>query len=108
LNIHPSLLPAFPGLHVQKKALNHGVKFSGCTVHFVDEGVDTGPIIIQAVVPVLDNDTENSLSERILKQEHKIYSRAIQLFAEGRLTIEGRHVFTISGKTDTEEFLINP
>ena len=108
LNIHPSLLPAFPGLHVQKKALNHGVKFSGCTVHFVAEGVDTGPIIIQAVVPVLDNDTENSLSERILKQEHKIYSRAIQLFAEGRLTIEGRHVFTISGKTDTEEFLINP
>jgi len=108
LNIHPSLLPAFPGLHVQKKALNHGVKFSGCTVHFVDEGVDTGPIIIQAVVPVLDNDTENSLSERILKQEHRIYSRAIQLFAEGRLTIEGRHVFTISGKTDTEEFLINP
>ena len=87
LNIHPALLPAFPGLHVQKAAIEHGVKFSGCTVHFVDEGMDTGPIIIQAVVPVLDNDTEDSLSERILKQEHKIYSRAIQLFAEGRLRI---------------------
>jgi phosphoribosylglycinamide formyltransferase-1 len=108
MNIHPSLLPAFPGLQVQKKALNHGVKFSGCTVHFVDEGMDTGPIIIQAVVPVLDNDTEDSLSERILKQEHKIYSRAIRLYAEGRLNIEGRHVFATSGKTDPEDFLINP
>ncbi len=108
LNIHPALLPAFPGLHVQKAALEHGVKFSGCTVHFVDEGMDTGPIIIQAVVPVLDNDTEESLSERILAQEHKIYSRAIQLFAEGRLKIEGRRV-TVSGKeTSDDEFLINP
>jgi phosphoribosylglycinamide formyltransferase-1 len=108
MNIHPSLLPAFPGLHVQKKALNHGVKFSGCTVHFVDEGMDTGPIIIQAVVPVLDNDTEDGLSERILKQEHKIYSRAIQLFAEGKLTIEGRRVI-VTGMTDKkDEFLMNP
>ena len=88
LNIHPALLPAFPGLHVQKAALDHGVKFSGCTVHFVDEGMDTGPIIIQAVVPILDNDTVDSLSERILKQEHKIYSRAINLYAEGRLMID--------------------
>lgn len=92
LNIHPSLLPAFPGLHVQKAAIDHGAKFSGCTVHFVDEGMDTGPIVIQAVVPVLDNDTEDSLSERILKQEHKIYSRAIQLYAEGKLTVAGRRV----------------
>ncbi len=108
MNIHPSLLPAFPGLHVQKKAINYGVKFSGCTVHFVDEGVDTGPIIIQAVVPVLDSDTEDNLSERILMQEHKIYSRAIQLFAEGRLTVEGRRVI-VAGLTDKkDEFLMNP
>ena len=108
LNIHPALLPAFPGLHVQKAALEHGVKFSGCTVHFVDEGMDTGPIIIQAVVPVLDNDTEDSLSERILKQEHKIYSRAIQLYAEGRLKIAGRRVMVVNGKTATDDFLISP
>lgn len=108
LNIHPALLPAFPGLHVQKAALAHGAKFSGCTVHFVDEGMDTGPIIIQAVVPVLDNDTEDSLSARILAQEHKIYSRAIQLYAEGRLTIEGRRVLVKDGKKQTDEFLINP
>lgn len=108
LNIHPALLPAFPGLHVQKAALDHGVKFSGCTVHFVDKGVDTGPIIIQAVVPILDNDTENSLSERILRQEHKIYSRAIHLYAEGRLKIDGRRVLVIDGKTNADEFLLNP
>jgi phosphoribosylglycinamide formyltransferase-1 len=92
LNIHPSLLPSFPGLKVQKKALEYGVKFSGCTVHFVDEGVDTGPIIIQAAVPVLDDDTEESLSARILKEEHRIYPEAIRLFAEGRLVVEGRRV----------------
>jgi len=108
LNIHPALLPAFPGLHVQKAAIVHGVKFSGCTVHFVDQGIDSGPIIIQAAVPVLDDDTESRLSERILKQEHKIYSRAIQLFAEGRLRVEGRRVTVDSGKTESDEFLINP
>ncbi len=108
LNIHPALLPAFPGLHVQKAALEHGVKFSGCTVHLVDEGMDTGPIIIQAVVPILDNDTEDSLSGRILKQEHKIYSRAIQLYAEGRLRTEGRRVVVINGRQSSDEFLINP
>jgi len=108
LNIHPSLLPAFPGLHVQKKALNHGVKFSGCTVHFVDEDMDTGPSIIQAVVPILDSDTEDSLSERILKQEQKIYSRAIQLFAEGRLKIEGRRVLVSNGGNAGDAFLMNP
>ncbi len=108
LNIHPALLPSFPGLHVQKAAIEHGVRFSGCTVHIVDEGMDTGPIIIQAVVPILDSDTEDSLSERILKQEHKIYSRAIQLYAEGRLTVKGRRVF-VSGQMDKGgEFLINP
>jgi phosphoribosylglycinamide formyltransferase-1 len=108
MNIHPALLPAFPGLHVQKAALEHGVKFSGCTVHFVDEGMDSGPIIIQAVVPVLDNDTEDSLSARILKQEHKIYSRAIQLFAEGRLHVEGRRVLVTGDRTDADAFLLNP
>jgi len=108
LNIHPALLPAFPGLHVQKAALEHGVKFSGCTVHFVDEGMDTGPIIIQAVVPILDGDTEDTLSARILKQEHVIYSRAIQLYAEGKLKIEGRRVIMTGGRTSTDEHLINP
>jgi phosphoribosylglycinamide formyltransferase 1 len=108
LNIHPALLPAFPGLHVQKAAIEHGAKFSGCTVHFVDEGMDTGPIIIQAVVPVLDSDTEDSLSERILQQEHKVYSRAIQLYAEGKLKIEGRRVLLMDGRQQTDEFLMNP
>ena len=108
MNIHPALLPSFPGLHVQKAAIEHGVKFSGCTVHFVDEGMDTGPIIIQAVVPVLDNDTEDSLSARILKQEHKIFSRAIQLYAEGRLTVKGRRVFVSGAEDKSGEFLINP
>ena len=92
MNIHPALLPSFPGLHSQRQALHHGVKFSGCTVHFADEGVDTGPIIIQAVVPVFDDDTEESLAARILKFEHQIYPRAIQLYAEGRLKVVGRRV----------------
>lgn len=92
MNIHPALLPSFPGLHVQKKAIEYGAKFSGCTVHFVDEGVDTGPIIIQAVVPVYDNDTEETLSARIIKEEHRIYPYAIKLFAEGRLEVRGRRV----------------
>ena len=108
MNIHPALLPSFPGLHVQKAAIEHGVRFSGCTVHFVDEGMDTGPIIIQAVVPVLDSDTEDSLSSRILAQEHKIFSRAIQLYAEGRLTIKGRRVFVTGPEDKGGEFLINP
>jgi phosphoribosylglycinamide formyltransferase-1 len=92
MNIHPALLPSFPGLHVQKAALDHGTKISGATVHFVDEGCDTGPIIIQAAVPVLENDTEESLSARILEQEHKIYPQAIKLYAEGKLKIEGKRV----------------
>lgn len=92
VNIHPALLPAFPGLHGQKQALEHGVKVSGATVHFVDSGCDTGPIILQSAVPVLDNDTEESLSARILEQEHKIYPQAIKLIAEGKVEIEGRRV----------------
>jgi len=92
LNIHPALLPAFPGLHAQRQALEHGVKVAGATVHFVDEGTDTGPIVLQAAVPVLPGDTEQTLSERILAEEHRIYPEAIRLFAEGRLRIEGRRV----------------
>jgi phosphoribosylglycinamide formyltransferase-1 len=92
LNIHPSLLPAFPGLEAQKQALESGVKFTGCTVHMLDEGVDTGPIICQAVVPVLDDDTEATLAARILKEEHRIYSEAIRLVLEDRIQIEGRRV----------------
>jgi phosphoribosylglycinamide formyltransferase-1 len=100
MNIHPSLLPSFPGLKVQMKALEYGVKYSGCTVHFVDEGVDTGPIIIQAAVPVLDGDTEEVLSSRILREEHRIYTEAIRLFAEGRLKIEGRVVHVLPERRD--------
>lgn len=92
INIHPALLPSFPGLNGQKQALEHGVKISGCTVHFVDEGCDTGPIILQAAVPVKEDDTLESLTERILKEEHKILPEAIRLFAEGKLKIEGRKV----------------
>jgi len=92
MNIHPALLPSFPGIHGQKQALDYGVKLSGCTVHFVDEGVDTGPIIIQSAVQVFDDDTEDTLAARILKEEHRIYSQAIQLFAESKIEIKGRKV----------------
>jgi phosphoribosylglycinamide formyltransferase-1 len=92
MNIHPSLLPAFPGLNAQRQALDHGVKISGATVHFVDEGVDTGPIILQSSVPVQPDDTEETLAARILAEEHRIYPEAIRLFAEGRLRIVGRRV----------------
>ncbi len=102
MNIHPALLPAFPGLHVQRKAVDYGVKIAGCTVHFVDEGTDTGPIIIQAAVPVHDDDTEETLSARILQHEHRIYPRAIQLFAEGRLEVQGRRVIC-RGTTHRDE-----
>ena len=94
LNIHPSLLPAFPGLESQRQALEHGVKFAGCTVHFVDENLDAGPIILQAVVPVLDRDDEQTLSERILKEEHRIYSEAVKIVLEGKYQIAGRRVLT--------------
>ncbi|HWP60498.1 MAG TPA: phosphoribosylglycinamide formyltransferase [Candidatus Acidoferrales bacterium] len=108
MNIHPALLPAFPGLHVQRKALEHGVRFSGCTVHFVSAECDEGPIIIQAVVPVFPDDTEETLSARILKQEHRIYPRAIQLYSEGRLRIEGRRVIVEGWRRDEDCALIQP
>lgn len=92
INIHPSLLPAFPGIHSQKQALDYGVKFSGCTAHFIDEGVDTGPIILQAVVPVDDGMTEGALSQKILKEEHKILPKAIDYFLQDKIKIEGRKV----------------
>lgn len=95
MNIHPALLPAFPGLHVQKKALEWGVKYSGATVHFVTPEVDMGPIIIQAVVPILQEDTEETLSERILKEEHKIYPEAVRLYFAGQLEIRGRRVYIV-------------
>jgi len=108
MNIHPALLPAFPGLHVQRQALEYGARFAGCTVHFVDGGVDTGPIIIQAVVPVLVDDTEESLSARILAQEHRIFPRAIQLFAQGRLQVDGRRVRIDPPLCPEEQALVNP
>ncbi len=92
MNIHPALLPAFPGLDVQQKALDHGVKISGCTVHFVTEGVDEGPIIVQAAVPINEGDTADTLAARILEQEHRLYPQAVQLYAEGKLQVEGRRV----------------
>ena len=92
MNIHPALLPSFQGLHAQKQALEYGVKVSGCTVHFVDEGVDTGPIILQRTVPVLASDTEELLAERILEVEHELYPEALDLFSKGNIRIEGRRV----------------
>ncbi len=109
MNIHPALLPSFPGLHVQKAAVDYGVRFSGCTVFFVTEGVDDGPIIIQAVVPVYPEDSEEELAARILEQEHQIYPRAIALFQEGRLEVNGRRVL-VKGMYHSGEglVLINP
>jgi phosphoribosylglycinamide formyltransferase-1 len=92
LNIHPSLLPAFPGLEPQRQALEHGAKFSGCTVHFVDENLDAGPILLQAVVPIEDQDTPQSLAARILREEHRIYTEAVNIVLEGRYRIDGRRV----------------
>jgi len=92
INIHPSLLPAFPGLNAQKQAIKYGVKFSGCTVHFVDSGIDTGPIIMQTAVPVYDNDDEKSLSKRILEQEHYLYPKAIKMIRENKINLSGRTV----------------
>ena len=92
LNIHPAILPSFPGVEAQKQALDYGAKFTGCTVHFVDEGVDTGPVVCQAVVPILDDDTAETLAARILKEEHRIYTEAVNLVIEDRIRIEGRRV----------------
>ncbi len=107
MNIHPALLPSFSGLHSQKQAVDYGVKISGCTVHFVDEGMDTGPIIIQAAVPVSSDDTEETLAARILKLEHKIFPEAIRLYAEGKLKVEGR-VVKIKGYELKDEYIVNP
>jgi phosphoribosylglycinamide formyltransferase-1 len=108
MNIHPALLPSFAGLHGQRQAVEHGVRFSGCTVHFVNEECDQGPIIVQAVVPVFPDDTEESLSARILKQEHRIYPRAIQLYCEGRLRVEGRKVLVDGLEKDESLAIIYP
>ena len=108
MNIHPALLPSFPGLHVQKKAVEYGVRFSGCTVHFVNDECDEGPIIIQAVVPVFADDTEAKLAARILKEEHRIYPRAIQLYAEGRLRVDGRRVIVAGTANDENAALTQP
>jgi phosphoribosylglycinamide formyltransferase 1 len=92
LNIHPALLPSFPGLHAQKQAIEYGVKISGCTIHFVDQGLDSGPIVLQRAVKVMDSDTEEELSARILRKEHELYPEAVRLFAEGKIKIIGRKV----------------
>lgn len=108
MNIHPALLPAFPGTHVQAKAVAYGVKFAGCTVHFADEGVDTGPIIIQSVVPVYEDDNADTLSVRILKEEHRIYPQAIQYYAEGRITVQDRKVLIAKAKRAPGKAIHNP
>ena len=108
LNIHPALLPSFPGTHGPGQALSYGVRFSGCTVHFLDEGVDTGPVIVQAVVPLYDDDTEETLAARILVQEHRIYPMAIRLFFSGKLRVEGRRVKVLGEPRIPEFFHRNP
>lgn len=109
LNVHPALLPSFPGLHSHRQALEHGVKVTGCTVHLVDEGTDTGPIVAQAAVPVLEDDTEESLQKRIQEQEHRLFPLALGLLASGRLKVEGRRVRVIgSGPVPAGVALVNP
>ncbi|MDA8174940.1 MAG: phosphoribosylglycinamide formyltransferase [Nitrospiraceae bacterium] len=108
MNIHPALLPSFPGLHGQQQAVDYGARISGCTVHFVDAGMDTGPVIIQAAVACNADDTEDTLSERILKYEHIIYPEAVRLFAEGRLDVKGRKVFIKDSRPYPTDAIINP
>lgn len=103
LNIHPSLLPAFPGMEAQRQALEHGAKFSGCTVHFVDENLDAGPIVLQACVPVKDSDTPETLSERILREEHRIYAAAVRIVLEGKFRVEGRRVLITSDNASEQK-----
>jgi phosphoribosylglycinamide formyltransferase-1 len=108
LNVHPGLLPSFPGLHAQRQCVEYGARFGGCTVHFVDEGTDTGPVIAQAVVPVEPGDTEETLGARILAQEHRLYPQAIQWFAEGRLSVEGRRVAVAGARRPPADAVTNP
>jgi phosphoribosylglycinamide formyltransferase 1 len=108
MNIHPGLLPSFPGLHAQRQCLAYGAQVAGCTVHFVDAGCDTGPIILQAVVPVLEDDTEDSLASRILRQEHRIYPKAIDWFARGRLSLSGRRVLVRGIRPPAASALVHP
>jgi phosphoribosylglycinamide formyltransferase-1 len=108
LNIHPALLPSFPGLHAQRQALEYGVRIAGCSVHIVDEKTDHGPIVIQAAVPVYSDDSLDSLTERILAEEHRIYPEAICLFAEGRIRVEGRRVRIIDEEPLADRALVNP
>jgi phosphoribosylglycinamide formyltransferase 1 len=108
LNVHPGLLPSFPGLHAQRQCVEYGARFAGCTVHFVDEGTDTGPVIAQAVVPVLPEDGEQDLARRILEQEHRLYPQAIQWFAEGRLSVSGRRVAVAGARSVAPAAIANP
>ena len=108
VNVHPGLLPSFPGLHAQRQCVEYGARFGGCTVHFVDEGTDTGPVIAQAVVPVEPGDTEETLALRILAQEHRLYPQAIQWFAEGRLSVQGRRVVVAGARTSPPGAVVNP
>jgi phosphoribosylglycinamide formyltransferase-1 len=108
VNIHPGLLPSFPGLHAQRQCLAYGARFGGCTVHFVDEGTDTGPVIAQAVVPVLEDDTEETLGQRILAEEHRLYPQAIHWFAEGRLSVSGRRVVVAGARPPRAAAVANP
>jgi phosphoribosylglycinamide formyltransferase-1 len=108
MNIHPGLLPSFPGLHAQRQALAHGARIAGCTVHFVDEGTDTGPVIVQAAVPVMPDDTEEALATRILAQEHRIYPQAVQWFGQGRLSVAGRKVLVDAAREPAQPVLVNP
>jgi phosphoribosylglycinamide formyltransferase-1 len=108
VNVHPGLLPSFPGLHAQRQCLEYGARFAGCTVHFVDEGTDTGPVIVQAVVPVLPGDDEAALAARVLAEEHRLYPQAIQWFAEGRLSVEGRRVRVAGAASAPPAAIANP
>jgi phosphoribosylglycinamide formyltransferase-1 len=108
VNIHPGLLPSFPGLHAQRQCVEYGARFAGCTVHFVDEGTDTGPVIAQAVVPVEPGDSEETLARRILEQEHRLYPQAIHWFAEGRLSVEGRRVVVAGARAAPPAAIANP
>ncbi|HEY6098789.1 MAG TPA: phosphoribosylglycinamide formyltransferase [Anaeromyxobacter sp.] len=108
MNVHPGLLPSFPGLHAQRQCVEYGARFGGCTVHFVDEGTDTGPVIVQAVVPVEPGDGEDTLARRILAQEHRLYPQAIHWFAEGRLSVEGRRVAVAGAKAPPPAAVTNP